>query len=65
VPSRWGWTDTSCRAGIRRRGPRRYADGSVDVLHERSRFARVDSRWFYLDGDILDRAACNVGAYGP
>lgn len=22
--------------------------GGVDVLHERSRFARVDGRWFYL-----------------
>lgn len=25
----------------------------IDVHHERSRFERVDGRWFYLDGDIL------------
>lgn len=24
------------------------------LLHERSRFARVDGRWAYVDGDILD-----------
>lgn len=32
----------------------RDADGAAGVLHERSRFARVDSRWCYLDGDVLD-----------
>ena len=31
----------------------RAADGSAGLLHERSRFARVDGRWAYLDGDIL------------
>jgi len=25
-------------------------DGQHDVLHERSRFTRVDGRWVYLDG---------------
>jgi SEC-C motif-containing protein len=30
----------------------RDADGTAGVLHERSRFARVDGRWVYLDGDI-------------
>lgn len=29
------------------------ADGEAGLLHERSRFARVDGRWVYLDGDIL------------
>jgi SEC-C motif domain protein len=24
------------------------------LLHERSRFTRVDGRWVYVDGDILD-----------
>ena len=32
----------------------READGSAALLHERSRFARVDGSWAYLDGDILD-----------
>ena len=32
----------------------RDADGAAGVLHERSRFARADGRWLYLDGDILD-----------
>ena len=32
----------------------RDADGNVGVLHERSRFERVDGRWVYLDGDPLD-----------
>jgi SEC-C motif-containing protein len=27
---------------------------AAGLLHERSRFARVDGRWTYLDGDILD-----------
>lgn len=31
----------------------RSPDGA-GLLHERSRFARVDGRWVYLDGDILD-----------
>ena len=31
----------------------RDADGTAGVLHERSRFARVDGRWSYLDGEIL------------
>ena len=26
------------------------------VLHERSRFTRVDRRWCYLDGDVLSSA---------
>ncbi len=26
--------------------------GGVGVLHERSRFARVDGAWRYLDGDL-------------
>ena len=29
-------------------------DGAASVVQERSRFARVDNRWTYLDGDILD-----------
>lgn len=29
-------------------------DGAAGMLHERSRFARVDGRWVYVDGDILD-----------
>jgi len=32
----------------------RDADGAAGVLHERSRFERVDGRWRYLDGDPLD-----------
>ena len=32
----------------------RDADGNAGVLHERSRFERVDGRWTYLDGDLLD-----------
>ena len=32
----------------------RDADGTAGVLHERSRFERVDGRWRYLDGDPLD-----------
>jgi len=32
----------------------RGAEGTAGVLHERSRFARADGRWAYLDGDILD-----------
>lgn len=24
------------------------------ILHERSRFSRVDGRWLYLDGDIME-----------
>ena len=31
----------------------RDADG-VGLLHERSRFAREDNRWVYLEGEILD-----------
>lgn len=30
------------------------APGGAGLLHERSRFARVDGRWVYVDGDILD-----------
>lgn len=32
----------------------RDASGAVGRLHERSRFARVDGRWTYVDGDVLD-----------
>ena len=32
----------------------RGAGGTAGVLHERSRFERVDGRWRYLDGDPLD-----------
>ena len=32
----------------------RSPDGT-GVLHERSRFSRVDGRWRYVDGDVLDR----------
>ena len=28
------------------------ADGGPNVLSERSRFARVDGAWFYVDGDV-------------
>ena len=31
------------------------ANGAHGVLHERSRFVRLDGRWVYVDGDILDR----------
>ncbi len=31
----------------------RDADGAAGVLHERSRFERVDGRWMYLDGEPL------------
>lgn len=31
----------------------RSPDGA-GLLHERSRFVRVDGRWLYLDGDQLD-----------
>jgi SEC-C motif-containing protein len=31
----------------------RSAEGAR-VLHERSRFVRIDGRWMYLDGDLLD-----------
>jgi SEC-C motif-containing protein len=34
------------------RAAHRSADGA-GVLHERSRFVRVDGRWAYLDGDLL------------
>jgi SEC-C motif-containing protein len=27
-------------------------DGRAGLLHERSRFVRVDGRWAYLDGDV-------------
>lgn len=33
----------------------RGGDGA-GVMHERSRFARVDGRWVYVDGDQLDEA---------
>ena len=26
--------------------------GDVRILHERSRFVRADSRWYYVDGDV-------------
>lgn len=32
----------------------RDVEGAAGVLHERSRFMRVDGRWVYLDGDPLD-----------
>lgn len=28
------------------------ADGELGILHERSRFVREDSRWYYVDGDV-------------
>ena len=31
----------------------RDADGAPGLLHERSRFERLDGPWTYLDGDIL------------
>ena len=31
----------------------RSPDGS-GVLHERSRFARLEGRWRYVDGDVLE-----------
>ena len=34
-----------------------YREGdALGVLHERSRFTRVDRRWCYLDGDVLSSA---------
>jgi uncharacterized protein YchJ len=35
------------------RAAHRSAEGA-GVLHERSRFARQDGRWVYVDGDLLD-----------
>lgn len=29
------------------------ADGRRHILHERSRFTRVDDAWVYVDGDLL------------
>jgi SEC-C motif domain protein len=29
------------------------APDGAGLLHERSRFARIDGRWVYVDGDIL------------
>lgn len=29
------------------------AGGESSAIHERSTFARVDGKWFYVDGDIL------------
>jgi len=29
-------------------------DGSLGILHERSRFVREGGRWFYVDGDLFD-----------
>ncbi len=31
-----------------------HPDGTVGVLHERSRFVQEDGAWFYLDGVITD-----------
>ncbi len=31
-----------------------HSDGSLGILHERSRFVRESGRWFYVDGDILN-----------
>ena len=31
----------------------RSGSGEAGLLHERSRFTRVDGRWAYVDGDIL------------
>jgi SEC-C motif-containing protein len=43
------------RAGIVEfRASFRNPDGTGGLLHERSRFERVDGRWTYLDGDILN-----------
>jgi len=34
-----------------------YRDGhGLGVLHERSRFARADGRWHYVDGDVRETA---------
>lgn len=30
------------------------SDGVHGVLHERSRFARVDGKWVYVGGDVFD-----------
>jgi SEC-C motif-containing protein len=35
------------------RAAHRSSEGA-GVLHERSRFAREDGRWVYVDGDLLD-----------
>ncbi len=32
----------------------RDAAGEAGLLHERSRFERVDGRWLYLDGTVSD-----------
>jgi SEC-C motif-containing protein len=33
----------------------RVSNASAVRHHERSRFAREDGRWFYVDGDLLER----------
>lgn len=35
----------------------RVGGGSAQRQHELSRFVREDGRWFYVDGDMLDREA--------
>lgn len=35
----------------------RAGGGSAQRQHELSRFVREDGRWFYVDGDMIDRAA--------
>jgi len=33
----------------------RSGGASAQRLHERSRFVREDGRWFYVDGDLVNR----------
>jgi SEC-C motif-containing protein len=36
-------------------------DGRVGVLHERSRFRRVDGAWCYVDGDLPEQPPAGAG----
>lgn len=42
----------------------RTRDGA-GVLHERSRFTRVDGRWVYVDGELFDDRAPRARRPGP
>lgn len=43
------------------------ADGRIDALHEKSRFERIDGRWFYTDGDMMAprRDLSKIGRNAP
>lgn len=41
------------------------SDGRDAVLHERSRFRRVDGEWRYVDGDDLEHRRSGAGSPRP